>query len=424
MKVTLDFGKQPLSVELPDANVVAVLGLQPMTPLSNPAQAVLEAIRSPIGCLPLREIALGKKNACIVICDITRPVPNRHILPAMLDELQAAGLESQYVTVLIATGTHRPNVGDELDLLVGQEILTRCRVENHYCREEHRYLGISPNGVPIYLNATYLDADLKITVGMIEPHFMAGYAGGRKMVMPGVAGLATVQAWHSPKFLEPPSATNGIVKGNPTHEEALWIARLAKPDMIVDVALDSSKRACRFFAGEMELAWEAGVRFVEPNVLSTVPEPVDIVVTSGGGFPLDLTFYQAVKGMVGALPILKPNGSVIIAAACAEGIGNKHFADTLLSTTDIDGFPVAIEHPDWTFVPDQWQVEELAKAVRGRRVFHINQGIPPDVLSKLFVTPCDTVEEAVRQALEIHGNDAKIAVIPKGPYVLPQIGRS
>jgi nickel-dependent lactate racemase len=241
------------------------------------------------------------------------------------------------------------------------------------------------------------------------------------MVMPGIAALDTVQAWHSPRFLEHPNATMGVTHGNPVHEESLGIALRAKPDFIVDVALDVQKRLCSVFAGDMEKAWEAGVRYVAQNVYDYIEEEVDIVVTTCGGYPLDLTFYQSVKGMVGALPILKERGTVILATQMAEGVGLPHFREALLETEDILAFPETIQKPGWKFVGDQWQVEELSKAVRHANVMVVSEGIEPSLLSRLFVTPMPSVEDAVAAALEEHGPDATIAVIPKGPYVIPAV---
>jgi nickel-dependent lactate racemase len=387
MKVRLDYGRDGLEVELPEANVVGVLSLRNPPFLPDPVPAIDAALASPIAAKPLAELAKGRRNACIVICDITRPVPNPVILPRMLRALEQGGIAPEAVTVLVATGTHRPNLGDELRRLVGDEVSARCRVVNHYCEadEDHVDLGVSPHGVPIRLNRVYLEADLKITSGMIEPHFMAGYAGGRKMVMPGIAAMKTVQAWHSPRFLEHPNATMGITEGNPVHEEALAIARCARPDFILDVALDVQKRICAAFGGDMEAAWEAGVAFVSETVFDTVDAPVDVVVTTAGGYPLDLTFYQTVKGMVGALPILKPGGTIVIASAMAEGVGNEHFREALLRVEDICAFPETIQRPDWTFVGDQWQIEELAKAVRQARVSIVSDGIPSETLSRVFL---------------------------------------
>jgi nickel-dependent lactate racemase len=423
MRVRLEYGKTGLEAELPDRNVVGVLKLTPAPPLPEPEQAAAAALASPIGARPLAEIARGRKNACIVVCDITRPVPNRILLPPILDALAEGGLARERVTILIATGTHRPNLGAELDAILGPKIAAVCRVINHVCADpaSHRALGVSPNGVPVSLDKTYCDADLKITVGLIEPHFMAGYSGGRKLVMPGLAALETVQAWHSPRFLEHPNATSGVVDDNPVHEEALAIARMVPPDLIVDVTLDEENRITGIFAGEMEAAWRAGVAFAEKHARAALPQPVDIVVTTCAGYPLDATFYQAVKGMVGTLPVVKPGGSIVIAAACSEGVGSAIFKRTLLETESLTQFVADIQKPGWTFIPDQWEVEELARAARQNTIYCICDGIPRDILKQLFVTPAETVETAVDAALAVHGSAATIAVIPKGPYVIPYV---
>jgi nickel-dependent lactate racemase len=423
MRVKLEYGKQGLVVDLPDANLVGVLKLTPAPPLENPRTATAAALEHPIGTRPLAELARGRRDACIVICDITRPVPNPILLPPILDTLAAAGLPREKVSILIATGTHRLNTGAELDAMLGPEIASSYRVLNHVCTDaaSHCDFGLSPNGIPIRLDRTYCEADLKITVGLIEPHFMAGFSGGRKLIMPGLAALESVQAWHSPRFLEHPLATSGVVQGNPVHEEALVIAKTCPPDMIVDVTLDEENRITGIFAGDLAAAWEAGVKFAQQHVRAAVEEPVDVVVTTCAGYPLDATFYQAVKGMVGALPIVKPGGSIVIAAECSEGVGSEIFRQTLLETEDLMALVEAMQRPDWRFLPDQWEVEELAKAVRQNTVYCVSEGIPPDTLAKLFVTPAATVEEGIAAALAKHGPQATIAAIPKGPYVIPYI---
>lgn len=308
--------------------------------------------------------------------------------------------------------------------MLGQEVLSSgCRIVNHVCADKTscRPIGSSPNGVPVSLDVEYLDADVKITCGLIEPHFMAGFSGGRKLIMPGLAALETVQAWHAPRFLEHPSATNGITDGNPVHEENTRIALMAKPDFIVDVVLDTARQITGVFAGDMIAAWETGVAFVREHARSSVASPVDIAVTSCAGFPLDLTYYQTVKAMVGALPIVKAGGEIIVASECAEGIGGADFTRTLLETADLEALVSAMQAPAWTPIPDQWQVEELARAARQCEITCVCSGIDGSVMAKLFATPARSVEAAVNQALVRHGPDATIAVIPKGPYVLPYI---
>lgn len=422
MKIHLDYGKSGLDVDLPDGNVAGVLDLTPAAPLDDPAQRVRQCLAEPIGTRPLADLGRGRKSACLVVCDITRPVPNAVTLPPILETLESCGIPAAQVTILIATGTHRPSSEAEMVTILGDEVLAKgCRIVNHFCEDPttHRDLGTTPNGIPVSLDTRYLDADLKITCGLIEPHFMAGYSGGRKMVMPGIAALATIQAWHSPRFLEHPKATNGITRGNPVHEENTRIAGMAPPDMIVDVVLDTSRRMTGVFAGEMAPAWETGTAFVERHVRAAVAGPVDVVVTTSAGWPLDLTYYQTVKGMVGALPIVKPGGHIIIASACAEGIGGADFTRTLLGTKNLETLMTQMQQPDWTPIPDQWQIEELAKAVRANPVVCVTDGIPDALMTQLFATPARSVESAVADALAIHGPHATVAVIPKGPYVIP-----
>lgn len=426
MRVRLDYGKDGLDVDLPDANLAGrVLTQRPAPVLADPDTAVRAALASPIGARPLVEIARGRRDACIVVCDITRPVPNRVLLPPLLDALAQASVGRDRVTILVATGTHRPNDAAELDVMLGPEIARTCRVVNHVCTDgdAHRAFGITANGVPVFLDKTYCDADVKITVGLIEPHFMAGYSGGRKLVMPGIAALETVQAWHSPRFLEHPNATMGVVNGNPVHEESLHITQMVRPDLIVDVTLDAQNQITGVFAGALEAAWQAGVTFAASHVRAPVSAPVGIVVTTCAGWPLDATFYQAVKGMVGALPIIKKGGSIVIASECSEGVGGEVFTRTLLETDDLFALVDAMQRPGWTYLPDQWEVEELAKAVRNNAVYCVcdARAIPPGTLARLFVTPAASVEQAVAAALAVHGSDATLAVIPKGPYVIPYV---
>lgn len=423
MLVRLDYGKTGLMADLPDSNLLGVLGLSPASPLAVPTEAVEAALAAPIGTLPLARLAQGRRDAVVVICDITRPVPNKTLLPPILRILEASGIPAERITILIATGTHRPNEGAELHQLIGQEIATRYRVVNHdsHDRAAQRYLGVSPNGVPVHLDKTYCDADLKITVGLIEPHFMAGYSGGRKLIMPGVADFETVQRWHCPRFLESPLATNGVLEGNPVHIESLAIARMIPPDLILDVTLDESNRITGVFAGELEQAWLRGVEFAAQHVRAAAPQLADIVVTSCAGYPLDATFYQAVKGMVGALPVVKEGGAIIVAAECAEGIGSPLFTRTLLEAGDLEKFVAHISQPD-VFLPEEWQVEELAKVARKAEIFCVAGGIPADRLADCFVTPAASVEAALQAAFAKHGRDASVLAIPRGPYVIPYVG--
>jgi nickel-dependent lactate racemase len=422
MRIRLDYGRTGLDVDLPDDRVVGPLAIRPAPPLADPAAAVEQALAAPAGCRPLAELARGRCDACVLVCDITRPVPNRLLLPPILRTLEAEGIARKDILILVATGLHRPNEGAELEELVGPEVAASYRVENHHgkAREEHDFLGVTPRGVPVYLDSRYVRADLKITTGLIEPHLMAGYSGGRKVICPGIAGLDTVKVWHGPRFLEHPKADCGFLEGNPVHEENTLIALMAGCDFIVNVCLDGQRRVTWVGAGDMIKAWEEGVRFVEQVVRVPVPEPLDVVVTSSAGYPLDTTWYQAVKGLTGALPIVKRGGTIVLAAGLSEGLGSPEFQRVLRENPDLAAFKRRILGEDY-FVMDQWQVEELAKVVERCRVKVVSDGLSPEALRGCHVEPAPSVEQAVADALAEYGPSARVAVIPKGPYVLPYV---
>lgn len=422
MRVKLEYGKTGMEVELPGDRVVRSLTYKDAEPLPDPDQVFADVLAHPTGTPPLSELAKGRRDACIVICDITRPVPNEMMLRPMLAILEAAGIPRDKITILIATGLHRPNEGDELVELVGPFIAGNYRCENHHGKvlDEHTYLGESPRGVPMWIDSRYVDADLKITTGLIEPHLMAGFSGGRKLICPGIAALETVKVWHGPDFLEHPKADCGILEGNPVHIENTWIGRKTGCDFIANVVIDTQRRPLSFVAGDMEAAFLEGVDFVRQVVRDTVDEPVDIVVTSCAGYPLDTTFYQAVKGLTGALPIVKEGGTIVMAASLSEGIGSPEFESLFDDNPSLEVFVDRILGKEY-FVMDQWQLEELAKVRRKANVKLVSDGLPASTINRLFVESAESVEMAVAECLEQYGPDAKIAVIPKGPYVLAEV---
>jgi nickel-dependent lactate racemase len=425
MRLTLEYGKTGLEIDLPDDRLVGTLALRPATPLANASSAVWDKLRKPTGTPPLADLARRKRTACILICDITRPVPNSVILPPILATLERAGMPKNGITILVATGLHRPNEGDELVELVGPDIAKNYRCVNHFGQDlaSHTFLGTTDAQVPVWIDSRYVDAELKIATGLIEPHFMAGYSGGRKLICPGIAALETVRVWHSPRFLEHPLADSGHLSGNPVHEENTRIARMAGCDFIVNVTLDSDRKITSVSAGDMEAAFHEGVRFIDRIVRAPVDAPVDIVVTSSAGYPLDTTFYQSVKGMVGALPILKPGGTIVIAARLSQGIGSPEFEGLFAEHPTLEGFMDSILGHDCRTM-DQWQLEELAKVRRKARVKFVTEGLPAARLAELFVEPAASVEAAVTESLAEYGPEAKVAVIPKGPYVMPVLNGS
>ena len=432
MRIRMAYHRDGLDVELPDRNVVAVLeypGGTDSGDMADGATLVRQAIATPIGSPPLAELAVtavarkdGTAKLCsaaIAVCDVTRPVPNAVVLPPILETLESAGIVRENITILVATGLHRPNEGAELVEMLGAEIVANYRIENHVATDtaSHTDLGVSPRGVPIRIDSRWCAADVKIATGLIEPHFMAGWSGGRKLICPGLASKETICRWHSPDFLEHPAAAVGSLNGNPVHEENTWIARRAGCDFIVNVVLDRERRIRCAVAGDMEAAWQRGVVVAYQRLAATLAEPVDIVVTSAAGYPLDATYYQAIKGVVCAAELVKPGGTIICVAGMREGLGSAPFVQCFNDHPTIESFMDAILAGKY-FQIDQWQIEELAKSLRRARCVFVTDGQPHDVLQRMYAETASTVESAIAAALERHGPDATIAVIPEGPYVL------
>jgi nickel-dependent lactate racemase len=262
MNITLAYGKSGLQCDIPDRNLRAVLTMPPSSRIADPAEALRRALDEPIGSPPLASRAAGARSACVVICDITRPVPNTLILPPLLAILERSGIRRERITILIATGLHRPSTDAERHAMLGEEIAGSYRVVDHRARmvAEQEFLGTTGRGTPVFIDREYTGADLKVTTGFIEPHLMAGFSGGRKMVAPGCAGEETIKALHSPLFLEDPKCCEGSIEGNPLHEELLEIAALAGHDFMVNVALDEAHAVTGVFAGDPLRAHAAGTR--------------------------------------------------------------------------------------------------------------------------------------------------------------------
>lgn len=422
MNITLDYHKSGLEVSVPDENLAAVLNMRETPPLNDPVAATREALKQPVAGPPLAEIARDRRNACVVVSDITRPVPHDIILPPLLECLERSGIRPADITLLVATGLHAPMDAEQLRETLTGDVVDRYPVVNHVARNgnEQKDLGFTSTGIPIRVDRKYVESDLKVLTGLIEAHFMAGYSGGRKLVAPGLVGVETIEHLHGPGILEHPNATTGVLDGNPLHEAALEIARRAGVDFILNVAMDEDRRITGVFAGELDRAHRQGVRHVDGMVVSAVEEPVDIVVTSSAGYPLDTTFYQTVKGMVGVLDILKEGGSIVIAAGCADGIGSAEFEDLLRKTTDIDAFIHSIQQPG-VFTIDQWEIEELVKALKKGRVYLYTDGLDDDDVRDCLVEPVPSVEAGIESALKRHGAGATIVVVPRGPYVIPRV---
>ena len=419
MQYSLAYGREQLIIELPEKNVVKVLKIQPAAALEDPLDAVFDVLEEPIETEPLAAIAEGKKSACVVICDTNRPVPNPVVLPPILQTLEDAGIDVAKITILIATGLNRTSTTEERHAIIGEDIMIRkFKVSDHSARKlhQHEYLGVTRSGTPIWIDRRYLEAEIKILTGMIEPHSILGFGGGRESICPGVAAVETVGPCYSPKLLEHEGVRPGSVEGNPVHAEQMEVARKAGCDFIVNVVLNQDHQISKVVGGHLNMAFLAGVDIARKRLTDTVEKQVDIVVTSGGGAPFDKTWSQTIRGIVGALDILKPDGTIIIASACAEGIGNAEFGEIAGQFASIDDFMKAIMEEERFFI-DQWYLQELEKVLRRGKVKVFSAGVSAEVLQQFFVVPCSCVEEAVAEALEEYGADASIAVIPQGPCV-------
>src|SRR4051794_36265342 len=308
MEVNLAFGKSGITAALPEGFRYRVLEARTAPPLPDWQSALEAALDSPIGAPPLQQLAHGKQSAAISVCDITRPAPNRLTLPPLLHRLEQAGIARERITILIATGLHRAATESEIRTICGEEIAAAYRVVNHDARNlsSHIHLGTTGSGTPVYIDERFAGADLHITLGFIEPHLMLGYSGGRKLIAPGLAAQETIKVLHSPKFMRDARAVEGSIEDNPLHRELLEIARMARHDFIVDVALARDRSIAAVFAGDAELAHRRGVDFVSQVLLQNLDEPVDAVITTSAGYPLDLTYYQCIKGVTAASHILKP----------------------------------------------------------------------------------------------------------------------
>lgn len=422
MKFKLNYGYDGLDIEVKDSNVFDIAESRQTDTVKSPVDELKKSFRNPIGTNPLSEKISTARKICIVISDSTRAVPTRIILEALLSELESYSIKKEQITILVATGLHRPNLGNELENLVGKEIKDNYKIINHYARERQtcELIGNTRKGTPVIIDKAYLEADFKILTGLIEPHFMAGFSGGRKAVCPGISYMDMFRYFHGPEILESPFASNAVLENNPFHMESMEIAKMAGVDFIVNVTINKNKEITGIFSGDLEAAFYKGAEFCREHSSYKIKGEADIVITSGGGLPLDATLYQAVKGMVAAMPAVKKGGMIIIASECNEEIGSKEFIDLVVNEKDLDAFIEKIKNPDF-FEIDQWELEELIKARRKAEIYLYSPCLSvcthkiPEGTLKLI----PSVEEALRTGFEKFGSDAKVTIIPEGPYTIP-----
>lgn len=418
----IDYGRDGLDVVLDGDLDVTIVEPPKGTPLAEPAAAVDRALAQPIACAPLAELARGRRDATIVISDKTRPVPYAVVLPPILQQLELAGIGPERIEILVATGLHRANTAAEIEEMVGAAVARRYRIRNHdaRCADAHSYVGRTSRGTEVWIDRGFLAADLKIVTGLIEPHLMAGYSGGRKAIAPGLAAVDSMRSLHGVEMLEG-HVGPGILENNPFHADLLEIARMVRPDFLVDVTIDRWRRLTGVFAGDIERAHAAGVRFLEPQVHLSLPRAADIVLISAGGYPLDATFYQSIKGLTAALNIVRRDGTIILAAALDEGLGSEDFRSLLRWARTPEALMERLRSPSF-FRVDQWMVQHLCQVLRKARVILASGALSETERGEIPVAVEPTVARALAQALGQHGRGAHIAVVPQGPYVLSTVG--
>jgi nickel-dependent lactate racemase len=428
--IHLLYGRDGMDLSVPDS--ADVLTGQHVPGVADAAAAVEAALAKPIGSASLAEMVAAKRprSVAITISDITRPVPNKQFLPAMLKVLNACGVADSRIVIIIGTGMHRPSTPDEKETLVGKEILGRVEVIDHRSDDPATLVRVS-DSPPVSVCRRFAEADLRIVTGYIEAHFMAGFSGGRKGVCPALVDLQTVQRFHGYQTLSNPQADTGVLAGNPCHEIALAVARKVGVDLLFNVAITGERRIAGIYCGDLEKAHAAGCRQVAKWTTAEIDGPYDLVITNGGGYPLDQSFYQTVKGMCTALPALGAASTMLQVSHCGEQLGSRTFTELMMKWDgDWRGFLAHIEANKDRTELDQWEFQMQARvlAVIGpEKLLFVSDGIPARVQMHIGVNPllgpgpaAQRAQQAIDKYVATHPA-ARIAVIPDGPYTMLRV---
>jgi len=421
MKISIPYAKTYLESEIPDLNFNGIFTAEHLESDVDISQneLVRQALENPVASPRLSELTKGQKNMVIISSDHTRPVPSKTIMPLILEESRRANPDID-ITILIATGFHRASTREELIDKYGKDIVDNENILIHDSQDASSLVQLDtlPSGGELWLNKLAIETDLLIAEGFIEPHFFAGFSGGRKSVLPGVAGAETVLANHCAEFINSEYARTGVLENNPLHRDMLFAAKKAKLAFIVNVVIDENKDIVKAFAGDSEKAHQTGCNFLENLVKINVP-PSDIIITSNGGYPLDQNIYQAVKGMTAAEATIKDGGVIIMVSACNDGHGGQSFFDNMAEAA----CPACIlkrtaKVPRNETVPDQWEFQILARILNRCKVIMVTDMCDSKMIKAMHMEHAFTLDEAIQAALKIKGTNAKIAVIPDGVSVI------
>lgn len=430
MLVAMPYHNTPVEIQVPDDTTVYRTSYR--EPESDTRKLVLKALRNPVKSPPLLELLRksGAQSVVIVVSDITRPIPYADFLGTMLEEVEEGGVWRKNIIILIATGMHRPSTAAERETMFGPAVCERYAIIDHQAEQSDALLtigGTSRAGRSIELNRIFVEADFRIVTGLVEPHFMAGFSGGRKAICPGLCSLETVKAFHSFSFLDHPAARNGQLDGNPLHYEALSIAREAKVGFCLNLVVDRKHRVVEAIAGDLEASHTTACQLVRQYACPPVQQEKDLVLTSSGGYPLDATFYQCVKGMVSCLPTVKKGGLVISIGRCSEGIGGKEYHNLMVEySSRWKDFLDRLQLSD-SILKDQWQFQMHCKTLQhvgDENLIFITEGLSLSDLNQLNVNGIKATKGSIQQTVQglvdrFIDEGRSLAIIPEGPYCAP-----
>jgi nickel-dependent lactate racemase len=415
----LQYGKGELEVEVPSSDVT-VLRTKHEDGLPDEAAAFREAVRNPIGSAPLGELVGAGDRVAVVIPDITRPLPSDRLLPWLFEELSHVPAEN--VTIVNGTGSHRPNTEDELVTMVGSEVASSYRIVNHNAHEPDTlmFAGRSPEGRDVFMNREYVEADRRIVLGFIEPHFMAGFSGGYKGVFPAVADIDSIMHYHRASVIGHARSTWGVLEDNPTQDQIRANGAVLPVDFLVNVTINRDKEITGYFCGDVLSAHEKGCEANKASVMVACEREYPIVVTTNGGYPLDQNLYQAVKGMSAAYQIVSDGGLIVAASRCNDGFPDHgNFRRMLLEHSSPQAMLDTIYQPGFSEF-DQWQVQLFAQILQRARVGLYSE-IPADDVRSVHLEPISDIATTIAEELERIGADAPVAVLPEGPMTVPYL---
>lgn len=421
--IRLAYGKRGIDLPVkPDWNVTVVEPRR-VAPLADPTAALAEALQHPVAGRPLNERVRPGDKIGIVFNDITRPTPNDLIIHGILSELAHVPKES--VTLFNALGTHRPNTGEELREMLGNELVDRYRIiqNNAFERDTQVHLGTTKSGNEVWMNREILSCDIRILTGFIEPHFFAGFSGGGKALMPGMSGLDTIMKNHDAENIGNPEASWGITTGNPVWEEVREVLAMTGPAFLVNVTLDRDKQITGVFAGDPNTAHDRGIEFVRETAMVPVEKEFDMVVTTNSGYPLDLNLYQAVKGMSAAARIVRQGGTILSVADCWDGIPRHGNFGRLLREHPDPGEMLEVIHRPGFASLDQWQAQLLAQIRQKAEVYLYSENLGREELESVGIRKCPQIEEMIESQRKLRGHGLSICLLPEGPQTIPYISR-